>query len=47
MNDFFQLTLNEGFQSEGNHDHEFSSADGGLLDAYSQAVVDAVDKVGP
>jgi len=47
MNDFFQLILNEGSQSEGNHDHEFSSTDGGLLDAYSQAVVDAVDKVGP
>jgi len=47
MNDFFQPILNEGSQSEGNHDHDFSLADGELLDAYSQAVVDAVDKVGP
>jgi S1-C subfamily serine protease len=47
MNDFFQLILNEGSQSEGNHDHDFSPTDGELLDAYSQAVVNAVDKVSP
>ena len=47
MNDILQLILNEGPQSEGNYAHEFSPADGELLDAYSQAVVHAVDKVGP
>ncbi|MGH8717102.1 MAG: S1C family serine protease, partial [Burkholderiales bacterium] len=47
MNDILQLILNEGSPSEGNHAHEFSHTDGELLDAYSQAVVDAVDKVGP
>ena len=47
MYDILQIMLNEGSQSGGNHAREFSQADGGLLDAYSQAVVDAVDKVGP
>ena len=47
MYDILQIMLNEGSQSGGNHAREFSPADGGLLDAYSQAVVDAVDKVGP
>ena len=42
-----QLMLDEGSSSEENHAHEFPPDDGGLLDAYSQAVVDAVEKVGP
>ncbi|HMK15212.1 MAG TPA: trypsin-like peptidase domain-containing protein [Burkholderiales bacterium] len=47
MNDILQLILNEGSPAEGSHGQEFSSTDGVLLDAYSQAVVDAVGKVGP
>ncbi|HXZ97271.1 MAG TPA: trypsin-like peptidase domain-containing protein [Burkholderiales bacterium] len=47
MYDILQIMLNEGSQAEGNHTDEFSPEDGELFDAYSQAVVDAVDKVGP
>ncbi len=47
MNDDLRLILNDGPQAEGKHPQEYTQTDGGLLDAYSQAVVDAVDKVSP
>jgi len=47
MYEIEQVMLNENAQEEGNYIHDLSPGDGDLLDAYSQAVVAAVDKVGP
>ncbi|HYA19214.1 MAG TPA: trypsin-like peptidase domain-containing protein [Burkholderiales bacterium] len=47
MYEALQIVLNEGSQAEGNSAHEPSPGNGELFDAYSQAVIDAVDKVGP
>jgi S1-C subfamily serine protease len=47
MKDFFQLVSGRDFSAEGGGSNEAGLSDGELLDAYSQAVIGAAEKVSP
>jgi S1-C subfamily serine protease len=47
MKDFFQFVSGRDFSAEGSGSNESVLSDGGLLDAYSQAVIGASEKVSP
>jgi len=47
MKDFFQFVSGWDFSAEGSGSNEAVLSDGGLLDAYSQAVIGASEKVSP
>lgn len=47
MKDFFQFVSGRDFSAEGGGSNEAAISDGELLDAYSQAVIGAAEKVSP
>jgi len=47
MKDFFQFLSGRDFSAEGGGSNEAAISDGELLDAYSQAVIGAAEKVSP
>jgi S1-C subfamily serine protease len=47
MKDFFQFVTGRDFSDEGGGSNEAAISDGELLDAYSQAVIGAAEKVSP
>jgi S1-C subfamily serine protease len=47
MKDFFQFVSGRDFSAEGGGSNEAALSDGELLDAYSQAVIGAAEKVSP
>jgi S1-C subfamily serine protease len=47
MKDFFQFVSGRDFSAEGGGSNETAISDGELLDAYSQAVIGAAEKVSP
>ena len=47
MKDFFQFLSGRDFSAEGSGSNETAISDGELLDAYSQAVIGAAEKVSP